>query len=169
MNRVVGCLILPLWMIEGLAACAPAVEQSPTAAVETVTRPTVEPTPSAPAPTPTRKVSTPARLELERSLSAQEEAIVKELNAEGRELLTQAQSDLAERLNVAPEKITIVEAESVMWPDSSLGCPQPGMMYAQVITPGYRFVLEHDNQQYDYHAGNGVVVLCEQEEGAGEK
>ena len=44
------------------------------------------------------------------------------------------------------------------WRTSSLGCifitgscPQPGFMYAQVITPGYRVVLEYAGKQYIYH------------------
>ncbi|HRU93634.1 MAG TPA: hypothetical protein P5195_00175 [Anaerolineae bacterium] len=41
---------------------------------------------------------------------------------------------LAERLRVAPETLTLISAAEVEWPDTSLGCPQPGMMYAQVIT-----------------------------------
>jgi hypothetical protein len=35
-------------------------------------------------------------------------------------------------------------------------------MYAQVITPGYRVVLEAGGQRYEYHTDTGrFVVLCE--------
>jgi hypothetical protein len=73
-----------------------------------------------------------------------------------------AADDLAKRLGITKSAIRLVLIEAVQWPDASLGCPQPGMMYAQVITPGYRIVLEVNGKQYEYHTGRGgKVVLCE--------
>ena len=74
-----------------------------------------------------------------------------------------AKDDLAGRLGVAVEKITALGVESVEWPDTSLGCPQPGMMYAQVITPGYRIILRVGGEQYEYHSDNEgrQLVLCQ--------
>jgi hypothetical protein len=73
-----------------------------------------------------------------------------------------AKKDLARRLNVRQESIELAGAiEDVTWPDTSLGCPEPGMMYAQVLTPGYRFKLQSGGKPYDYHTGKGVVKLCE--------
>lgn len=71
-----------------------------------------------------------------------------------------AENDLAERIGVAKSAIKLVSTELVNWPDSSLGCPQPGMMYAQVITPGYRVTLESGDQTYEYHTGGSRLVLC---------
>ena len=46
-------------------------------------------------------------------------------------------------------------------PDSGLGCPQPGMMYAQFITPGYRMVLEVGGELHEYHTDQAAsVVWC---------
>ncbi len=76
-------------------------------------------------------------------------------------LLELAKQDLAQRLSVAADQITVVSAEYEDWPDSSLGCPQPGMAYSQVLTPGYRFILQYGQKQYDYHTGlKGTLVLC---------
>jgi hypothetical protein len=73
-----------------------------------------------------------------------------------------AKEDLAQRLSLASDDIRLVSVEAVEWSDTSLGCPQPGMMYAQVITPGYRVVLEAGGQKYEYHTDTGrFVVLCE--------
>jgi hypothetical protein len=73
-----------------------------------------------------------------------------------------ALADLAAKLSVAPEAITVKSVEPIEWPDASLGCPQPGMMYAQVITPGYRIVLEVDGKSYEYHTGRGGgIVHCQ--------
>jgi hypothetical protein len=65
----------------------------------------------------------------------------------------QARTDLAERLGVPVDEITVVSHEEVTWPDSSLGCPQPGMHYAQVLTNGTRTVLTAAGKHYNYHAG----------------
>lgn len=71
-----------------------------------------------------------------------------------------AQRDLAQHLGVPESAVTVRTVESVEWPDASLGCPQPGMMYAQVITPGYRIVLEAGGKTYAYHTSQTHVVLC---------
>ncbi len=74
-----------------------------------------------------------------------------------------AKKDLAQRLSVAVDQITVVSSEYVDWPDSSLGCPEPGMAYSQVITPGYRIILQQGQKQYDYHTGlRSTLVLCTQ-------
>jgi len=73
-----------------------------------------------------------------------------------------ALEDLAQKLGLAPEAIRLVSVEAVEWSDTSLGCPQPGMMYAQVITPGFLVVLEANGKQYAYHTdADRFVVLCE--------
>ena len=48
---------------------------------------------------------------------------------------------LAGELGVAAAGLEVVSATAMTWPDASLGCPQPGMMYAQVLTPGYLVVI----------------------------
>jgi hypothetical protein len=74
----------------------------------------------------------------------------------------QAIADLAGRLGAQPGAITTVSVEAVTWPDSSLGCPQPGMSYLQVMTDGARIVVEVDGRQYVYHAGGSrQPFLCE--------
>jgi hypothetical protein len=81
---------------------------------------------------------------------------------EAQDVVRLAKEDLAQRLGVAVDQIGLVSVEAVEWSDTSLGCPQPGMMYAQVITPGYRVVLEAGGQRYEYHTDTGrFVVLCE--------
>ena len=69
-------------------------------------------------------------------------------------------TDLSKKLGIAKNAVSVVEVESVEWPDASLGCPQPGAMYAQVITPGFRIVLEANGRRYEYHTGESAVTLC---------
>lgn len=70
-----------------------------------------------------------------------------------------ARADLAKRLDMEDREITIVSVEAVDWPDTSLGCPQPGKLYAQVVTPGYYIVLEAKGQQHAYHTDSEADQL----------
>jgi hypothetical protein len=75
-----------------------------------------------------------------------------------------ARANLAAELDVNADDIELIDVEAVQWSDTSLGCPQPGMMYAQVITPGYRMTLEVDGQEYVFHTDGGQrVVHCDEE------
>jgi hypothetical protein len=74
-------------------------------------------------------------------------------------LIEKAKEDLAQRLSISTSDIVLVDAKEVVWSDGSLGCPQPGMMNIQVLTPGYLIVLEYDNKKHEYHANNGTYVI----------
>ncbi len=76
-------------------------------------------------------------------------------------LIDQAKADLTTRANVSLDAITLSSVESVEWRDASLGCPMPGVMYAQVITPGYLIVLEAGGKEYKYHASMKRVLWCD--------
>ncbi len=78
-------------------------------------------------------------------------------------LVDAARTELAARIGAAAAAgAEIVVAESVTWPDGSLGCPVPGEMYVQVLTPGYRLVFEADGVRHDYRLSEaGAVRLCE--------
>jgi len=70
---------------------------------------------------------------------------------------------LANDLGTSPDAVAVVSIEETEWPDSSLGCPQPGMSYTQATVPGYVVVLEAGGTQYTYHTGReDGVVRCDQ-------
>jgi hypothetical protein len=74
----------------------------------------------------------------------------------------QTKQDLAQRLEVDFDDIRIVSLEFVEWSDGSLGCPDRGMMYIQVITPGYIAILESNGEQFEYHTDtNRNIILCQ--------
>ncbi len=77
--------------------------------------------------------------------------------------VAQAKADLAQRLDIPEEAIQVVLVEEVIWPDGSLGCPQPGIEYPQVPQDGLRIVLEVEGERYEYRSG-GVrpPFLCQQ-------
>lgn len=77
-------------------------------------------------------------------------------------IVTQAINDLADRLATDPEKILLVEVAAITWPDGSLGCPQPGMLYTQVQVDGFRIRFQVGEQIYEYHGGGGrAPFLCQ--------
>lgn len=72
-------------------------------------------------------------------------------------------ADLASRLDIPAADITVTLAEHVVWPDGSLGCPQPGMVYTQVLVDGSRAILQVGQTSYSYHGGGiqPAPFLCE--------
>jgi len=83
-------------------------------------------------------------------------------DAPSRALISKARADLARRLAVAPDKVLFVKFKSVVWPDSSLGCPRPGMAYTQVRHDGVLIRFEVNGRHYDYHGGaTRDPFLCE--------
>ncbi|NLE50101.1 MAG: SH3 domain-containing protein [Chloroflexi bacterium] len=69
--------------------------------------------------------------------------------------------------NQVGQPITVEDLDGWQWsqtnyPDSSLGCPQPGEVYTQVVTSGYQFLLVYQGQTYDYRVSEdgNTVILC---------
>jgi hypothetical protein len=84
------------------------------------------------------------------------------LSPEAAALVEKARQDLITRAGVSAGDIAVKSVEAVQWRDGSLGCPQPGMNYIMVITPGYRIMLEAKGQAYEYHASLDSVVWCKE-------
>lgn len=73
-----------------------------------------------------------------------------------------AKQDLAAKLGADTADIEAVQGEYVTWQDASLGCPQPGFQYMQVLTNGSRIRLSDGKQVYQYHSGgNRQPFHCE--------
>ncbi len=75
--------------------------------------------------------------------------------------LNAALDDLSAKLGLNRNAIEILSVEEHTWNDTSLGCPQPGKMYAQVMTPGFLIRLKAGDETYEYHASKNTAVLCE--------
>lgn len=76
--------------------------------------------------------------------------------------LEQVIADAARRTGVPAERIEVIRAEAVQWRDSSLGCPEPGMTYLQVIVDGYWVVLAAGGEELDYRMDDrGNYRLCD--------
>lgn len=63
-----------------------------------------------------------------------------------------ARQALAQQLGLDLDEVQILMTERVEWPDSCLGVEVMDMACAQMITPGYRIVLQANGQTYEYHS-----------------
>jgi hypothetical protein len=150
-----------------IAACAPLVGKEPLATAPAPS-PTAEPTAAPPTATPLLPTATlPPKAKLLGTLtpSAPDESAGAEVQvpAGAKEAVAWALTD-ALKLAGGGKEAELASIEEVQWRDSSLGCPQPGMMYLQVITPGYRFVIQQGSDTYEYHSSRGAAtgVLCDE-------
>lgn len=58
-------------------------------------------------------------------------------------------------------EVVLVSCAEVTWPDGSLGCPQPGMLYPQALVDGYRVIVRVAGQDLDYRVrGPGSFRRC---------
>ncbi|MBC7290617.1 MAG: hypothetical protein H5T83_04665 [Actinotalea sp.] len=123
-----------------LAGCATGADDAPTAPPAGPSSPTPEPTEATMTPSPAPG-ATPGDVG-----TTAEDAV----------------ADLAARRGVDPSAVTVVGDDEVTWRDASLGCPAPGMAYAQVLTPGRLVVLEVEGTTVEYHSGGQRgLFLCD--------
>lgn len=75
--------------------------------------------------------------------------------------LKAAQAELAKAFQIDINVIRWVEVERMEWKDSCLGLEQPGITCAEVITPGFRIMLEAGGVFFVYrtNASGSQVVL----------
>lgn len=78
-----------------------------------------------------------------------------------REVRRAVVADAARRFKVAESAVVLGKAEQITWSDGSLGCPQRGQMYTQMLVPGYRIVAITSAGQMIYHTdSHGFAVTC---------
>ncbi len=153
MSRALGLsLILAAACV--LAACAqsPTTASAPTASVAPTAMPTPAASPtaistpvSAPSPAATPASSTPGAT----------------VPPEASELVDEARNGVAQQAGIPAPQVSVVSVQMVEWPDMSLGCPEPGMAYAQIVTPGYLIKLSAGGQTYEYHSDrDSTVITC---------
>lgn len=74
----------------------------------------------------------------------------------------------ATRLGVGQDQLRLEAVAPREWPDSSLGCPQPGLSYLQVVTPGYVVVIVGPDGRLEYHTDTrGRAILCHEHDAPG--
>ena len=158
--RAFGSIIISLVLLS-LAACAqPGEITTPPAIQPTLPLVTIQPTQTGAPATLSTPVnlqgqgfppgqSTPTPFPTPAALASQSQ-------------VERAKQDLAVRLSISADQIVLTDFQEITWPDSSLGCPQPGMAYTQVTVDGISIQLQVGDRVYSYH-GNGSQppFLCE--------
>lgn len=140
------------------ATAAPAATGEAPTAGASAEAPTAAPS----AETPTRTLPTPQSSPVPVPQGSAGPALGGVSGETPRDLLAAMVADLAGRLAVDSAAITVVSDEAITWPDGSIGCPQPGMLYPQVLIDGYKVVLDAGGVTYPYHSdGSGTFFLCE--------
>ncbi len=81
-----------------------------------------------------------------------------EADPEARRAAAWAQASLAEDLAVCARRIEVVEVLAREFSDTSLGIREPGMFYAQMITPGYVVRLAWQGRAFEYRVAGGRMV-----------
>lgn len=68
---------------------------------------------------------------------------------------------IADDLGLDGDDVQVLIVEPREWPDASLGCPEPGYAYAEVITPGYLIVVQAGGEEFEFHTDeSNAVVRC---------
>ena len=82
-------------------------------------------------------------------------------------IVAKCKADLAKRLNQDLQYIKVINVQTTTWNDSSLGMPEIGKMYAQMMTPGLKVILEAKSSQYlyttstkSYKYGGPIAILA---------
>ncbi|MEL7022808.1 MAG: hypothetical protein AAGL69_03610 [Pseudomonadota bacterium] len=85
---------------------------------------------------------------------------IEPMNAQATDVARLAAEVLAQSLGITVDQITVDSVRPIDWRDSSIGCPQPGEAYGQVITPGHKIALRVDGQMHVVHEANGRAFVC---------
>lgn len=78
-----------------------------------------------------------------------------------------ARAVVAARLDVPTEDIAVITVTARDFPDSSLDCPEPDMMYQQVITPGHQVIVEAEGRRFDVRVAGAGARICHRRKGSG--
>lgn len=70
-------------------------------------------------------------------------------------------SKVNERVPVSREALTNLRIRSIQWPDSSLGCAEPGVEYLQKVVKGYLINFKVDEEFYSVNVGDSRAIVCD--------
>ena len=71
-----------------------------------------------------------------------------------------ARNKVAAQINADVAETSIISSQEVQFSDSSMNCPQPGMMYAQVVSDGYQVMVLAREQTYDVRVTGDYALIC---------
>jgi hypothetical protein len=71
-----------------------------------------------------------------------------------------ARDKVAAQIDAATVDVSVISSQAVQFNDSSLNCPQPGMLYAQVITDGHQVLVSAREKTYDVRITGDYALIC---------
>lgn len=71
-----------------------------------------------------------------------------------------ARAVVAERLGIAVGDTRLWSVTPRAFADASLDCPEPGMAYAQVVTPGHVVLVEAEGRRFDVRVAGDGGRIC---------
>ena len=75
------------------------------------------------------------------------------------EAVALSRADLAKKLSMDPDLVDVLVVEPCTWGDASMGLPEVGMSYAQMVVEGYRVVLRAAGGTFEYRLGGGIMKM----------
>lgn len=153
-------LIISIAMVSVLAGCSsasvgdPGESTTPTIAVTSSATPADHAATTADVPgdepSVTTASSTPPAERPSTSTTARAESAEPMTTEVPPERMSQVLAAAELELGVKASEMVVLRAESVVWPDGSLGCPEPGQAYAQVEVEGFWVELSAGGLELDY-------------------
>ena len=82
-------------------------------------------------------------------------------SAAAEDAIARAKATLETTLGIPAGSVRFARATAAEWPDTSLGCPEKGMVYQPVVTSGHAVLLEVDKRVFTVHVAGSAAVLCD--------
>lgn len=71
-----------------------------------------------------------------------------------------AQRVVSEAVGIPATDVEVLSVTPETFSDSSLGCPEPGMAYAQVLTAGHQVLTEANGRRFDVRVAGRAGRVC---------
>lgn len=75
------------------------------------------------------------------------------------EAVATAQKDLAKRLGIGNDEVSVDSVEDAEFPDTALGAAGSGEMSGQMLTDGWRIRLRAKGKKFEYRANKHQIRL----------
>jgi len=92
---------------------------------------------------------------------AREEQTAKGYNEQEQAAIDMAIGKVNERTPVTKDSVSKLRVQAVQWPNSSLGCAEPGKSYLHQVIPGYFVSFNVSDKIYSVHIGGDSAIICE--------
>ena len=77
------------------------------------------------------------------------------------DIIERLRYEAARQAGVPLDSVSVLESEAVTWPDSGFGCSGPQASTLQVLTPGFRVVMQAGDRRLEYRGDRrGHFGLC---------